>query len=346
VIGAGIIGLSLALELRKKGANVLIVERGEPGREASHSAGGMLVDCLIETPAPLQTLATASAAMYPEFAHEVEIESGLKVDLRDNGTLWLGAHHSGIDDAFLSDHPLPAPLVELEPALAPGVGPAIFLKERSVDPRALTRAAWQAAKNRGVDFSSGDEATRVDLFDGRVAGVTTTKTSLCAPRVVNCTGAWSGQIGPHPIPTRPVKGQMLCLIMQPRDLLEHVIRSPQVYLIPRSDGRLLVGATVEEAGFDKRTDIPTIERLHHAALELVPALRDAKILEDWAGLRPGTPDNLPVLGATPTRGYFVATGHFRDGILLAPITAKIMADVIADAKLEYDLTPFSLARFS
>jgi glycine oxidase len=133
--------------------------------------------------------------------------------------------------------------------------------------------------------------------------------------------------------------------MPSRTLLKHVIRMPNVYLIPRSDGRLLVGATVEEAGFDKRTDPDTILRLHKAAIELVPQLRNAKILEDWAGLRPGTPDALPILGATSTPGYFVATGHFRDGILLAPVTAKVMADVIIGAKPEYDLTPFTPSRF-
>ncbi len=148
-----------------------------------------------------------------------------------------------------------------------------------------------------------------------------------------------------PFPTRPVKGQMLCLVMPPRNLLKHVVRTPEVYLIPRSDGRLLVGATVEEAGFDKRTDPDTIQRLHRAALKLVPKLADAKILEDWAGLRPGTPDNLPILGATPTAGYYVATGHFRDGILLAPITAQVMADVIEGRTPEHDLTPFSPSRF-
>ncbi len=134
--------------------------------------------------------------------------------------------------------------------------------------------------------------------------------------------------------------------MDPRNLVKHVIRSPDVYLIPRSDGRLLVGATVEEAGFDKRIDPPTIQRLHQAALALVPQLAGARILEDWAGLRPGTPDALPILGATRTPGYYVATGHFRDGILLAPITAKVMADVIEGARCQYDLTPFSPARFS
>jgi glycine oxidase len=138
---------------------------------------------------------------------------------------------------------------------------------------------------------------------------------------------------------------MLCLAMPSRTLLKHVIRSPKAYLIPRSDGRLLVGATVEEAGFDKRTDPGTIQRLHHAALELVPKLADAKILEDWAGLRPGTPDALPILGATATPGYYVATGHFRDGILLAPITAEVMSAVIEGRGPEYDLSAFSPARF-
>src|SRR5262249_15822656 len=150
-------------------------------------------------------------------------------------------------------------LTELEPALSDFNHPAFFLKERSVDPRALTAAAIKAAKNRDVDFSSGDSVTAVNLSDGHVTGVTTTKTSFLAPKVVNCAGAWSGQIGPVGFPTRPVKGQILCLIMPSRTLLKHVIRSPQVYLIPRGDGRLLLGATIEEAGFDKRTDASTIQ---------------------------------------------------------------------------------------
>ena len=133
--------------------------------------------------------------------------------------------------------------------------------------------------------------------------------------------------------------------MPSRTLLKHVVRSPEAYLIPRSDGRLLVGATVEEAGFDKSVDLPTIQRLHHAAITLVPELRDAKILEDWAGLRPGTPDALPILGATSTPGYFAATGHFRDGILLAPVTAKVMAAVISGDEPEHDLSAFNPNRF-
>jgi glycine oxidase len=345
VIGGGIIGLSLARELRKHGASVLVVERGEPGREASHAAGGMLANCGDETPAVLQPLATASAAMYPEFVHELQDESGVNVDLRSQGTLLFpepGRARVKISGA----DPLPCPLAELEPALAAEGRSAFLLKERSVCPRALTEAALKAAKHRGVDVSSGATVISVDSTGGRVTGVTTEKTSYHASKVVNCAGAWAAQIGPHPIPTRPVKGQMVCFIMPSRELLKHVVRSPEIYLIPRSDGRLLAGATVEEAGFDKRTVPETIQRLRHAALALLPELANGRVLEDWAGLRPGTPDDLPILGTTPLDGYFVATGHFRDGILLAPVTAQVMAQLIGGRTAEHDLAPFSAERFA
>jgi glycine oxidase len=138
---------------------------------------------------------------------------------------------------------------------------------------------------------------------------------------------------------------MLSLAAPSRTLLKHVIRAPEVYLIPRSDGRVVVGTTAEEAGFDKRTDLATIQRLHRAAVAMVPELQNAKLLEDWAGLRPGTPDALPILGATETPGYYVATGHFRDGILLAPITAQIMAEIISGTAPSLDLSAFSPSRF-
>jgi glycine oxidase len=348
VIGGGIIGLSLSIELRRNGASVLIVERGEPGREASSAAGGMLVDCSAETLGALQPLATASASMYPEFVRGLEIDSGMGIDLRDQGTIFFPspAHASQLGLPAL----LPTELAGLGPALAVSDCPAYYLQERSVDPRGLTSAALKAAKHRGVDISSGDEVTAVNCSPNRSEEheleVLTKTTSFFAPKVVNCAGAWSGQIAPHAFPTRPVKGQMLCLIAPSREFLKHVIRTPEVYLIPRSDARILVGATVEEAGFDKRTDAATIQRLHRAAIAVVPALRNARILEDWAGLRPGTPDSLPILGETATLGYYVATGHFRDGILLAPITARVMAQVIGGSACNYDLTPFSPARFS
>jgi len=190
----------------------------------------------------------------------------------------------------------------------------------------------------------------VEVADGKACGVRTNKTQFAAGMVVNCAGAWAGQIGPHPLPTRPVKGQMLCVAMPEKELVRHVIRTmgrtPDVYLIPRSDGRMLIGATAEEAGFDKRTVPETIEKLRQAAIELVPCLADARSLEAWAGLRPGTPDGLPILGGTPTPGYFVATGHFRDGILLAPVTARVMGQVIAGERPEMDLSNSYSDRFA
>jgi len=347
IVGGGIIGLSLSIGLRKRGMTVLVVERGEPGREASHAAAGMLADCGWETPRLLQPLATASARMYPEFVHELEDESSMRVDYRSDGTILFPEEaHAREWAEFAAANPPPAPLSQLEPALATANRNAIFLKESSVDPRALVAASLKAAKHRGVDTSAGDAATSLSIMNGKVEGVSTVKTAFHAPVLVNCAGAWAGQLPPHQFPTRPVKGQLLALVPPSRGLLRHVVRAPEAYLVPRSDGRIVVGATVEEAGFDKRTDADTIHRLHQGAVTLLPELAKARILEAWAGLRPGTPDGLPILGPTETPGYYVATGHFRDGILLTPVTAHVMAQVIAGEQPSFDLAAFSSARFA
>jgi glycine oxidase len=348
IIGAGIIGLSLAVELSKERLKVLVVEKGEPGREASWAAGGMLADFPLEMPEALHELATASAVMYPEFVDELQDESGLKIDLRSQGTLLFSDQPLGA--RTLGSLGLPARLAELEPRLKPpqAIGnphPAIHLHERSVDPRHLSSAAIAALHHRGIDLSSGNEVLAVDVKNGKASGIRTNKTQFSANYVVNCAGAWAVQVEPIRFPTRPVKGQMLCVIMPERELIRHVIRTSDVYLIPRSDGRMLIGATVEDVGFDKRTVPETIQKLNRAAIDLVPDLAEARFLEAWAGLRPGTPDRLPILGATAIEGYFVATGHFRDGILLAPITAKIMAQIIAGHKPSMDVSKFSAARF-
>jgi glycine oxidase len=367
VIGAGIIGLSVAIELNKQGLRVLVVEKGEAGREASWAAGGMLVDFPDETPAALQELATASARMYPEFVRELQDESGLKIDLRSVGTIALTCMETGLrpvlagsfgkaqdrlSPATTQADTLPQPLATLEPALSESLEVCFsvrFVEERCVDPRDLTAAAIGAARHRGIDFSSGDHVLAVEVADGKASGVRTNKTKFSAGMIVNCAGAWAGQIGPHSFPTRPVKGQMLCVIMPEKEMVRHVVRTvgwkPDVYLIPRTDGRMLIGATVEEAGFDKQTVPETILKLRKAAIDLLPKLAEARILEAWAGLRPGTPDGLPILGATPTPGYFVATGHFRDGILLAPVTARVMGQVMTGRRAELDLSAFAAARF-
>jgi glycine oxidase len=335
IVGGGIIGLSLALGLRRRGQKVLVVERGEPGREASHAAGGMLADHGDEFPAALKPLAVASARMYPEFAHELQDESGIQVDLRDDGTILL--HDDGRANS------LPKALSELEPELSGWDKTASYLEERSVDPRALVAAALKAARHREVDISSGSEVTEITVLAGRVNGVKTARSHYHAAAVVNCAGAWAGQFPALGFPTRPVKGQILSVVGGPK--LRHVVRAPGTYLIPRTDGRLVIGATAEDAGFDKRTDAGTIQRLIRAAERLAPGIQKAQLHEAWAGLRPGTPDKLPILGETGTPGYFAATGHFRDGILLAPVTGEAMAELIVSGKTSRDLSAFSPARF-
>jgi glycine oxidase len=343
VIGAGIIGLAIARELRKRGMSVLVVDRGEPGREASYAAAGMLVGEGQENPPALREMARTSARMYPEFVHEIEDESRSKVDLRDHGTIIFLAEGETAEQsssALLSRREL----AQLEPDVAQPERVAARIEERSVDPRALTSAVLKACLHRGIEVSSGEQVSSVNISDSRVSGVITQKTAYSAPVVVNCAGAWSGQFPPHRCPTRPVRGQMLAVVPR-RQLLRHVLRSPEIYLVPRSDGRVLIGASLEEVGYDKRVVPETIQQMHRQAVKLIPILKEARILEDWAGLRPGTPDALPILGPTRTPGYYVATGHYRDGILLTPITAQVMAQVITGESPCLDLSSFAPERF-
>jgi glycine oxidase len=345
IIGAGIIGLSLAIELNRQGRRVLVVDKGEPGREASWAAGGMLCDSPLETQPALRDLAAASASMYPEFVRELEEGSGLKIDLRSEGTLFFAPEK---DRALAASYPLPRSLAELEPEFrVPTDAPlCLYLSERCVDPRGLLAAAEKAARNRGVEFRPDATVEAVMVSEGHACGVSTKKETFEASAVINCAGAWAGQISPIAFPTRPVKGHMLSVAMPGKNFLRHVVRTPDVYLIPRSDGRLVIGATSEEAGFDKQIVPETIETQRRAAIEVVPALAKAPVMETWTGLRPGTPDKLPIMGATSVPGYFVATGHFRDGILLAPVTARVMGQVIAGDKPEFDLTAFGAERFA
>jgi glycine oxidase len=281
--------------------------------------------------------------------HELEDQSRLKIDLRSVGTLQFVG--TAPEPESLDRYGCVARWRELEPSLKAAslrangcVG--LYLKERCVDPRDLIAAALAAARQRrSISLSSGNRVLALEITDGKASGVHTSKTQFGAGIVVNCAGAWAGQIGPHPFPTRPVKGQMLCVVMPEKEIVRHVVRTPDVYLIPRSDGRMLIGATTEEAGFDKQTVPETIQKLRQSAIELVPKLAEARFLQAWAGLRPGTPDKLPILGATATPGYFVATGHFRDGILLAAVTARVMSQLITGQAPDLDLSAFSPQRF-
>lgn len=341
IVGGGVIGLSLAVELRRSGMSVMVLERHQPGSEATWAAGGMLADAEAGPHALFATLARASAKMYPEFVHRLKDESGVDADLREQGTICF-LDNDGHEPVPTGDPLTPEDIRALEPEVT-YAAPAEFLRERCVDPRLLTEALLGAARHLGVDIASGAEVTTIEVEDGRAVAAVTTKSRYPAGTTVNCAGAWAGQIGPVNLPTIPVKGQMLAVTPA---IVKHVVRGNGVYLIPRSHGRLVIGATVEDAGFDKRVQPEAIQRMHRAAAILAPIVGQARILEDWAGLRPATPDKLPIMGATPLGGYYVATGHYRDGILLAPITAKLMAQMIVGEPLEFDIEAFSVARFA
>ena len=349
IIGGGVIGLSLARQLQIASLKVLVVEKHEPACEATAAAGGMLANCAPHTPHVLEPMANASAEMYPQFIRELERDSGESADLRGAGTIaWFEPdERPGCAASYrLSE----AELSRMEPLLRMREG-AWFLPERSVDPRALGRALIKAARQAGVDFVTGSPATAVLIADSRAAGVLTSHSIYRAGIVVNCAGAWAAEIDPIQIPTRPVKGQMVCLVPHGDGphlgpLIEHVVRTPAVYIIPRSDGRILLGATVEDAGFDKTVEPQTIQRLYHAAINAVPALASMRIHDAWAGLRPGTPDNLPFLGEASLPGYFAATGHYRDGILLAPVTTHLMTQIITGCAPDFEVQEFSPLRFA
>lgn len=342
IIGGGVIGLSVALELHKHGCKALVIERGELGREASHAAGGMLAYCDPQSKEKLQPLAKASFEMYPEFVLELEDETEVQVDFRQDGTI-----------SFHGEHPPPCghrmsaeELADKEPRLVPQ-GPANFLPEACLDPRRLVEALSKALHRRKVDIATGTQVIAVETVSRKVTAVKTAKSNYPTRVAINCAGAWAAEIVPGSFQTRPVKGQMLSLIPKhgTHFPLRHVVRSEACYLVPRGDGKIVIGSTLEDAGFNKQVHPETIQRLHQAAAILMPELGEGRILEAWAGLRPASPDSLPMIGETSYLGYLAATGHYRDGILLAPVTARIIRQLVTGQTPEMNLIPFAPERF-
>lgn len=334
IAGAGIIGVSLALELRQRGATVLVLDRAEPGSEASSAAAGMLAAADPETPEALRPLAMESARMFPAFVQKLESVSKMQVDFRRIGTIAL-LHESPPPREYRSLSP--ADLQRLEPSIHTAGHSAFFVQEDSVDPYLLTRAALDAARTLGVEVRGHMAVTEMRALGDAVEVVTQADT-ISAASAVDCRGAWAGA------PVRPRKGQMLYVHPQSR-VLQHVLRAPEVYIVPRSSGQILIGATVEDVGFDKSVDPSATHHLLNAAAKYLPVLASAPITQSWAGLRPGTPDDLPIIGSTDVPRVFVATGHFRNGILLAPITAQIMADLVHGRPSPQDIRAFSPDRF-
>jgi glycine oxidase len=339
IIGGGIIGISVALELRRTLRNVAVIERSQPGREASYAAAGMLNAIDVTEPPQLAAFATFSAQLYPAYVDDIRSSTDLDIDYQRDTALSVGVEARG-------ERLAEAEVARLEPALSAGGQPVYKVAEDWVDPRTLMPAAIDCAKQRDVHFVTGSEVMEFMAQGDRVDGVRTARAAYTAGVVINCAGAWSGAITGARTKSRPVKGQMVSLLPAGGSI-RRVIRAkePEVYMLPRKGGLIAVGATVEEAGFDKAADPDTAKSLHAAAAKLVPSLAQARIHETWSGLRPASPDDLPVIGASSVSGYYVAGGHYRNGILLAPATAHVIAQLVAGDDCTLDLIPFSPRRF-
>jgi glycine oxidase len=334
IAGAGIIGVSIALEVRERGATVLVLDSAEPGAEASSAAAGMLTPSDPETPPALRPMALESARLFPSFVGKVEAASDMLMDFRV-GTIALMPAEIAPPSEYRSLSA--AELQKLEPTLQSSGLAAFYVREDSVDPRLLMQAAVIAAQNSGVEIR-GHTAVKAMSSRAGEAEIATDKELFVAHSAIDCRGAWSGA------PVRPRKGQML-YVQPAATVLEHVLRAPDVYVVPRSSGQILVGATVEDVGFDKSVNPAAIQHLLCLAAKYVPELAGAPITQTWAGLRPGTPDDLPLIGPTGQPRVFAASGHFRNGILLAPITARIVADLIEGRPSSLDISPFAPGRF-
>jgi glycine oxidase len=359
VVGGGLIGLGVAHELAGRGASVTVVDTGEPGASASWAGAGLLApDSETMPSAELRALCRDSLARYPDYVAGLKEETGVDARLRVDGIVRLAPtaaeserlkaqgealRGEGVPNGWLSR----AQTLAAEPAVAGSIrGALVVEREGHVDNRRLGRALRAACGRRGVRFATHQRSVALETDDRRVRGVRTDDGFIAARSVVNAAGAWAGAVEGVPAAGRiavfPVKGQMLALAM-PRGLVRHDVWYPGGYATPRDDGRLLIGATVEDAGFDVRVTAQGLHDLLAAALAVLPALRGLTVSESWAGVRPATPDGLPFLGATEVEGYFVASGHFRNGILLTPATAQAVADAIAGVARP-DLAPFRAGR--
>jgi len=359
IAGGGVIGGAIALELALAGLRVAVFDRQQPGQEASWASAG-IISPAPESPAMIATvpLAKASVSLYPEFVAQVEEISGRNVGFRAKGTLealfshdtraelsTIIALHHGLG---LKAEPLRAEDArELEPALSEEVEAAVLRpEEASVDNRALTAAILEAAQRSGAEIFSGNGARGIWRQGNRCAGLVLQNEKVEAKWTIIAAGCFSAAIDgiARYAPVRPAKGQMAAL--RADDLkIDRVLWSEKIYLVPRNDGRILAGATVEHAGFDKRVTAGGIEKILSAAIELAPGLANARIEETWAGLRPDSPDHLPILGPTDVDGLLMATGHFRSGILLTPITARLIREWITEQRVSVDWDRFSPLRF-
>jgi len=360
VVGAGIIGCAVAYELGRRGADVRVLDRRDVGCGATQASAGMLAPFIeAEGRGPLRTLGVRSLDLYDQFVADVAGDSGAEVPYQRTGTLEVGSDDislarlervqrelsgTGVRCRLLSR----SEVSEAEPQLGAAIRGALLIPSQGfVGAAALTAALRRAGAGYGVSFMPSRAVTRLSAVNGGIV-VETTAGEVLTDTVVLAAGSWTGGVpvdGEASLPIRPVRGQLLRLRWTDTPL-SRVIWSPRCYVVPWPDGSVLVGATVENVGFDEGATVSGVTTLLDAVRELLPAARDAGFEGVRVGLRPGTPDDLPVLGRSPTMPNLVyATGHYRSGILLAPVTARLVADLVLDGREDPLLGAVSPGRF-
>jgi glycine oxidase len=364
IIGGGVIGLSIARALALRGvSDVMLIERASLGAEASYAAGGILApQAEADGDDDFFRLVCQSRDMYPAFAAALREETGTDIELDTTGTLYVAFTEHDQEEiekrygwqtrAGLVVEKLNAEDVRrLEPCVSDTVRVGLrFPFDIQVENRRLLAALIAATERLGIRSIANTNVESVRIEHGRVAGVETSRGFVSTRRVVVAAGSWTSFITASdtalpPVRIEPVRGQMVCFETNPR-IARHVLYSPRGYLVPRVDGRLLAGSTSEHAGFEKRVTAKGLHSILSHAMEIAPAISSLPVTSTWAGLRPRAEDDLPVLGpCAEIEGLFYATGHYRNGILLAPLTGELIAEAIAGNVHSDLLSPFAPDRF-
>lgn len=363
IIGGGVIGLSLGWQIARKGAEVEIYERETAGKGAGWVAAGMLTPQaeLGFEEIELFNLSRKSLDIYPKFLKELNEDSGMDVKMDRCGSLFAGFDSDDMRRLrrlydFREKVDLPAKWLtgteakELEPMLSPKCTCGLWMPDDAqIENRDLLDALNTAAKNRGCVIHENSEVSSVKTEDGKVKAIVVNGNVIASPNIIVAAGAWSKQIEGIPEnilpPVRPVKGQIMSLSMNSESKLTHAVRGRDVYLVPKADGRLIVGASNEEMGFDTNPTAGEIYRILERAWETVPGIYEYPIQEIKVGLRPGSRDHEPIVGDSEIEGLYFATGHYRSGILLAPVTAVELSEWFVTGKKSEALEHFHLSRF-
>ncbi len=364
IIGAGLAGLGIGWRLAQAGHNVTIYERGSVGQEASWAGAGMLAAALEAEPGEdlLLPFTMKAQDVWTDFTRELEDYTGLTIGYRESGTLFVAVEADDVGilrhrQDFLAAHGIKVEWLEYndikarEPSLAPCIRNALYsAQDHQVDNRALVKALHEACKKAGVIIHEHTPVESVYVKNGELKTLLTPHGEIDVEHAIFCTGAWAGEIkglpqGAAP-PVYPMKGQVLCLQMNPQQpLLRHVVWTPHVYLVPRDDGRLIVGATMEDKGFDTTMTAGGMLHLLRRTWEALPDMEELPLVESWAGLRPTSRDDAPILGPSDVSNLSYATGQHRHGILMTPLIASVMERYITHGELPDIAKDFTMARF-